>query len=453
MQNTLELKQKKRAQWGWYLYDFGNSAYAAVVLLAVYATYFKQGVVGSAQGSALWGLALTISMQVVAVISPFLGALADYSGRKKTFLFILTGISVIFTGLLFLVEKGDVLAGMLFFIVAEIGYRGAQVFYNSLLVDIADESEIGKVSGNGWAIGSIGGVICLLIVLALIQLNPDNNLIVRFSLVITAVYFAIFTLPALFWIKEKRRPQSKGGRSYFRVALDRLAKTVRSVRHFREFLKFMVALLIYNDGIIAALDFAAILGAVLFGVNSTQLIIFVIIVQITNVMGAWLYGLWSEKWGFKKALIHSLVVMLLAVVGMLFAPNTTAFFIVGSLAGFAMAGVQSLSRSMVSIFAPSGRSAEFYGFFSLAGRTSSIIGPGVMGAAATGLSVWVFNFLVRNNLVSATDPVAMDVAEKIGHRFAIVTLIFFLLVGLMPLLFVNEEEGRRAARQSENEDI
>ena len=151
----------------------------------------------------------------------------------------------------------------------------------------------------------------------------------------------------------------------------------------------MVALLIYNDGIIAALDFAAIIGAVIFGVTSTELIIFVIIVQITNVAGAWLYGIWSEKWGFKKALIHSLVLMILSVVGMMFAPNKLGFFIVGAVAGFAMAGVQSLSRSMVSVFAPKGRTAEFYGFFSLAGRTSSIIGPGVMGAAATGISVWV----------------------------------------------------------------
>ena len=452
MEKTIELKQKRRAQWAWYLYDFGNSAYAAVVLLAVYAAYFKQGVVGTAQGSALWGLSLTISMLVVAVFSPFLGALADYSGRKKTFLFVMTGIAVIFTALLFLVEKGDIFIGMLFFIIAEIGYRGGQVFYNSLLVDVADEKEIGKVSGNGWAVGSVGGIICLLIVLVLIQLNPGNDLVVRMSLLITAVYFAIFTLPALFWIKEKHQPQKKDGKSYFRVALDRLVRTVRSVKDFKEFLKFMVALLIYNDGIIAALDFAAIIGAVLFGVTSTELIIFVIIVQITNVIGAWLYGIWGEKWGFKKALIHSLVIMLISVVGMMFAPNKLFFFIVGSIAGFAMAGVQSLSRTMVSVFAPKGRAAEFYGFFSLAGRTSSIIGPGVMGLAATGLSAWVMNFMVRNNLVSATDPVALEVSEKIGHRFAIITLVFFLLVGLMPLLFVNEEEGRKQARQSEKED-
>jgi UMF1 family MFS transporter len=452
MENTLQLKQKKRAQWAWYLYDFGNSAYAAVVLLAVYAAYFKQSVVGTAQGSALWGLSLTISMLVVAVISPFLGALADYSGRKKTLLFVMTGISIVFTGLLFLVEKGDIFIGMLFFIIAEIGYRSGQVFYNSLLVDVADENEIAKVSGNGWAIGSVGGIICLLIVLVLIQLNPGNTVVVRLSLLITAVFYAVFAIPAFLWIKEQHRPQKRDGKSLFRVAVERLSRTIRSVAKFKEFLKFMVALLIYNDGIIAALDFAAILGAVLFGVTTTELIVFVIIVQITNVIGAYVYGILGEKIGLKNALVNSLVVMLVSVVGMLFVPNKMGYFIVGSLAGFAMAGVQSLDRTLVSVFAPKNRNAEFYGFFSLAGRTSSIIGPGVMGLTASGLSAWVMNFLVQNNIVSVGDPAALSVAEKIGHRFSIITLIFFLLVGLMPLLFVNEAEGRKAALESDKED-
>ncbi len=439
-------KEKRRAQWAWYLYDFGNSAYAAVVLLAVYASYFKSGVVGTAEGSALWGLSLTISMAIVAVISPIFGAMADYSGRKKTFLFIMTAISTIFTGLLFFVQKGDVVLGMVLFIIAEIGYRSGQTFYNGLLSDIADEDEVAKVSGNGWAIGSAGGIICLLIVLAMIQLNPGDVFFVRFSLVFTALYFIVFAIPAFLWIKEEHRPQDKGGRNYFAVAFDRIKHTLKSVKNFKEFIKFMIALLIYNDGIIAALDFAAIIGAVLYGVNQTELIIFVIIVQLTNVLGAYVYGLMSEKRGVKKSLIQSLILMIISVLGMMFMPSKTGFFIVGALAGYAMAGAQMLSRTLVSVFAPEGKSAEFYGFFSLAGRTSSIIGPGLMGAAATGLSAWVMSTLVKGGVTDLGNPNALLISEQIGHRLALITIIFFLLVGLMPLLFVNEEEGRRAAK-------
>jgi UMF1 family MFS transporter len=441
-------KQKRREQWAWYLYDFGNSAYAAVVLLAVYATYFKEGVVAGPEGSALWGLSLTVAMLVVAVIAPFLGTLADYSQKKKQFLFFSTSIAVIFTGLLFIVEKGDIFLGMLLFILAEIGYRSGQVFYNSLLVDVADPDELGRVSGNGWALGSLGGIICLLIVLALIQLNPGNQIIVRFSLVITAVYFIIFALPALLIIKEKTPPQERDGRSYFKIAIDRLKHTIGSVRNYREFIKFMVSLLIYNDGIIAALDFAAIIGAVLFGVTDTQLIIFVIIVQVTNVIGAWAYAYIGERYGFKNSLVQSLILMLLAIGAMMFINSVSGFFIVGAVAGFAIAGVQSVSRTMVSVFAPQGKSAEFYGFFALAGRTSSIVGPGVMGFAASGLSAWLMTTLVDAGVVTAGSMVAIDITEQIGHRIAIVTIVLFLMVGLMLLLFVSEEKGREEAKNS-----
>jgi len=449
MDNYQNVKQKRRAQWAWYFYDFGNSAYAAVVLLAVFATYFKQGVVGGAQGSALWGLALTISMAVVAVFSPILGALADYSGRKKRLLFIMTLIAVVFTGLLFLVEKGDVVLGMVLFIIAEIGYRAGQVFYNSLLIDVADEDEIGRVSGNGWAIGSFGGIICLVIVLALIQLNPGNNLILRFSLVITAVYFALFSLPLFFLVKETHRPQNKEGKSYIGVAFARLKKTVASVKDFKEFMKFLGSVLIFNNGIVAALTFASIIGVVVFNVTSIELMIFVIVIQLTNMAGAYVYGLLGEKIGYKNSLINSLVVMIISVVGMMFVPNKIGYFIVGSLAGFAMAGVQSLDRTMVSVFAPAHKNAEFYGFSSLTGRTSSIIGPGVMGATATGLSAWIYNSMVKANIAAAADPGALLLAEQIGHRFALVTIVFFLIIGLMPLLFVDEKEGRIAARKSD----
>jgi len=236
--------------------------------------------------------------------------------------------------------------GMFFFIIAEIGYRSSQVFYNSLLVDIADDNEIPKVSGNGWAIGSLGGIICLFIVLALIQLNPGDVFFVRLSLLITAIFFAVFTIPTFVLIKEKPRPQEREGKSLFRVATERLSQTIRSVSKFKEFLRFMIAQLIYNDGIIAALDFAAIIGTVLFDVTTTELIIFVIIVQITNVIGAYVYGILGEKIGLKNALVNSLIVMILSVVGMMFVRNKMGYFIAGSISGFAMAGVQSLDRTL-----------------------------------------------------------------------------------------------------------
>ena len=203
-----------------------------------------------------------------------------------------------------------------------------------------------RVSGKGWAIGSFGVIICLIIVLVLIQLNPGNTVVVSLSLVITAVYFAVFTLPTLFWIKEKKPSQHSVGDNYFQIASQRVKKTIQSVRDFREFLKFMVSLLIYNDGIIAALDFASIVGAALFGVTDTQLIIFVIIVQVTNVIGAYVSAKIGERVGYKNSLIQFLLLMVLAIGAMMFINSVEGFFIVGAVAGFAMAGVQSISRTL-----------------------------------------------------------------------------------------------------------
>ena len=170
METAIQRKPTRRERWAWYMYDFGNSAYASVVLLAIYSAYFQGEVVGGAEGSRLWGLAVGIAMLVVAVTSPVLGTIADFAGSKKRFLLFYTIIACVFTAALFFATPGAVAIGMGFFIVAEIGYRSAQVFYNALLTEIAEPDEMGRISGYGWAIGTAGGIVCLLIILPLVVL-------------------------------------------------------------------------------------------------------------------------------------------------------------------------------------------------------------------------------------------------------------------------------------------
>ena len=435
-------RSTRRERAAWYLYDFGNSAYAAVVLLAVYSAYFQGTVVGGAEGSRLWGIAVGIAMLVVAVTSPFLGTIADFSGSKKKFLAFYTGMAVLFTAGLFFAAPGRVAIGMGFFIMAEIGYRSAQVFYNGLLPEIAAPEEMGRISGNGWAIGTAGGVVCLLLVLPLIILQQqgvipvDGTFIVRLALVITAVFFALSALPLFLWLPEKA--QSKPlppGENYFSVAITQLKKTFKAASHFKEFVKFMIAFLIYNDGVIMALDFAAIIGAVLFGLDQQNLIIFVIVVQITNVFGAYAFGFWVDRVGGKRSLALSIGMMIVVIGAMYFAQTATQFFMIGAVAGFAMAGTQSVSRTMVGMFAPAGQSAEFYGLFAVAGRTSSFIGPAVCG-------------LLEAEMAFSFERQGIDVvlAEQMGLRVAILSIGVFLLVGLVGLFFVDEQKAKERAR-------
>ena len=440
---VIEPASTRRERWAWYFYDFGNSAYAAVVLLAVYSAYFKGSVVGGAHGSRLWGIAVGIAMLTVAVTAPVLGAIADFSGAKKRFLLFYTGFNVVFCSLLFFVTEGDWFTGMLFFILAEIGYRSAQVFYNSLLPEIADPEEMGRVSGNGWAIGSFGGILCLLIVLVPIVVTDSDPLVVRLSLVFTALYFALSTLPLVFWLKERAEPQElPAGENYVSLALKRLGSTLREVRTFREFLKFIVAFLIYNDGILMVMDFAAILGAVLYGMEQQELIIFMIIVQITSVAGAYLFGLIANDFSGKRALVISLLLMVVPVVWLYFSYSKLEFYFLGGLAGFALTGVQSVSRTMVGTFAPRGKSAEFYGFFAVTGRTSSFIGPTIFGLLAAEATEW---YMAAQQMTAAA-------AEEAGHRIALFSIVAFLLVGLIFLLSVNERKGREAALAANGPD-
>ncbi len=431
MNISTDLRKQRRA---WYLYDFGSSGYAAVVLLAVYARYFQDSVVGGAEGTRLWGIAVGIAMLIVALTSPVLGPIADFSGAKKRFLLVFTALAVVATALLFFVQPGDILAGMVFFILAETGYRGAQVFYNALLPEIAAQEEIGSVSGTGWAIGSLGGIANLFLVLPLIVFI-EGDLIVRLSFLITAAFYAVFSVPTFLRIRERSQPQPlPPGENYLTVGFRRLAATARQARRFKEFLKFMLAFIIYNDGIITALDFAAILGGVLFGLGQEALIGLIILVHVTSTAGAWVFGLYTDRRGARAALIASLLLMILAVGWLYFTRSPVWFFVIAALAGFALTGAQSVSRTLIGMLSPPGQSAEFFGLFAVAGRSSSFIGPLVYGLVAGGVAL---------RQIEAGVPALA--AEQSGQRMGIITILVFLVAGLLVLLTVDEGRGRAEA--------
>ena len=421
-----QTKAARHARHAWYFYDFGNSAYAAVILLAVFSAYFKNVVVGGAEGTRLWGISVGIAAILVAVISPILGAVADSSRSKKLFLFIFTGISVVFTALLFFVGAGDVVMGMVFFIMAEIGYRGAQVFYDALLVDISTPETIGNISGKGWAIGMLGGVATLLI--AVVPMQLIGNDFIPYTFLITAFIYAISSLPMYFHVHETSPViPIPNGETLVSVSFKHLGETFRDIRQYKVFLRYMVAFLIYNDGIMMLMDFAAIIGATLFGLGQVQLIIFVIIIHITGALGALAFGKLSDEKSSKRAILISLIILIASLITLFFVKSTLGFYIVGAFAGFSLSGAQAVSRTMVSQLAPVGKTTEFYGFLSVAGRTSTFIGPLVFGT----LSYRMYLYYLNQGLAELA-------AEKAGQYWGIGSIIAFLLIGFVILLSVRE---------------
>ena len=421
-----QTKPARRARRAWYLYDFGNSAYAAIVLLAVYSAYFKNAVVGGAEGTRLWGWSVGIAAVLVALISPVLGSIADFSRSKKRLLFIFTTIAVVFTGMLFFVRPGDVLIGMLFFILAEIGYRGAQVFYDALLVDVSTPKTIGYISGKGWAVGMLGGVACLIIVLVPMQLI--GNSFIPYTFLITALFFLLSSIPTFLHVHEITEPETiPAGETVFGLAFKKLGHTFREIKSYGEFLKYMVAFLVYNDGIMMLMDFAAIIGATLFGMGQVQLILFVIVIQITGAAGALLFGRISDKQSSKQAIIISLLILIASLTGLFFIKSNVMFFVIGAFAGFSLSGAQAVSRTMVSQLAPAGKTTEFYGFLSVAGRTSTFVGPFVFST----VSYRAHNLYMARGLSDLA-------AEQAGLYWAVGSILLFLLVGMVILLTVRK---------------
>jgi UMF1 family MFS transporter len=419
-----DVKAMKKSRRSWYLYDFGNSAYASVVLLAVYSAFFKNVVVGGAEGTRLWAISVGAAAVIVAIVSPILGSIADFTKSKKKFLLLFTAIAIIFTGLLFFVGKGDVFMGMFFFIIAEIGYRAAQVFYDAMLTDVSTPESIGSVSGKGWAVGMIGGIVILLIVLLPIQLI--GNQMIPFAFLFTAIFFMISSIPIFLWVEEKQgERQIQPGKRIVTQAFGQLAQTFRSVKNYKEFVKYAIAFLIYNDGIMMLMDFAAIIGATLFGMKQTQLILFVIVIQISGTFGALLFGKISDKKSGKDAIIFSLIILIFTITGLFFIKDIVWFYIIGFLAGFSLSGAQAVSRSMVSQLAPVAKIAEFYGLLSVAGRTSTFIGPLVFGTISYRANNWYVNH--------GWDALA---AEQYGLLWGIGSIVAFLLFGMLILLFV-----------------
>lgn len=427
---------EKRARRAWYLYDFGNSAYAAIILLAVFSVYFKNVVVGGAAGTRLWGIAVGIASIVVAVISPVLGAIADVARSKKTLLLIFTIISVIFTALLFFVRAGNVVSGMIFFIFAEIGYRAAQVFYDALLTDVSTPETVGATSGIGWALGMLGGIVALLLVLLPIQLIGDE--VIPYAFLITAVFYLLSSLPTFLFVKEKRAADAKAIRQGItRAAFRKLLETFREVRKHKEFLKYALAFLTYNDGIMMLMDFAAIIGATLFGMGQVQLIVFVILIHLSGAMGAYLFGKYADRRSSKRSILISLFILMVAVSCLFVIENLWLFYSVGFVAGFSLSGAQAVSRSMVSQLVPVDQISEFFGFLSVAGRTSTFVGPLVFSTTSFRMHNWYLNHGFNEQQ-----------AEHYGLLWAIATIVLFLIVGSLLLLLVRQKsKGDRLDRQ------
>jgi len=417
------------------MYDFANSAFATTILAVIFNQYFATVVAGGERGVNLFGFhlhgasfftfSISLSMVISAVFSPFLGAVADTSGSKKRFLMAFCYTAVLFTGLLYFVHAGDYWMGAIFFIIANIGFSEGNVFYNAFLPEISADQNIGRISGLGWALGYIGGGALLAINLIMLKYPewlgfPVGYFTVHDCFLSVALWWLIFSLPTFLFLRERTQESPLSSeRSYFQEGYRRLQHTLRRIKTFRELTKFLVAYLIYNDGIETVIVMASIFGAEVLGMETGEIILFFLMIQGIAFFGSLVFGFLADAIGNKETImislgIWSLIVLWAFRLGIFWNPKTE-YWILGVLAAIVLGGSQAASRSLQGIFTPDANSAEFFAFFGVSGKFASVFGP-----------------LIYGILIAITGSV----------RSGILSVLLFFIAGMAILWTVNEKKGR-----------
>jgi UMF1 family MFS transporter len=431
-----------RAVAAWCFFDFANSAYTTVIVTSVFAVYFVQTVVGpgSVSGELLWSIASSISLLLSAAASPLLGALADLRALKRAFLVASSLVCIGATVLLSWSGPGDVLFAMVFFIVANVAFEVGYVFYNGFLPEIAPPERAGWVSGLGWATGYLGGMLSLAVALLPLSIllpaaatGAQMARGARIACLLSAVHFLVFALPAFFLLRDARAASleaSTPSRFDPREPFRRLATTLRNFRGYPQMWRFLLANLVYNDGVVTIFFFAGIYMSRALKMSQGAIIMIVLFINIPSALGSLALGRLADRIGGKKAILITLVLLVGTVGGIaLTAPGAaatdaelararTAFWVLAMLAGVGIGANQSASRGLMSQLIPEGRHAEFFGFYIFSGKLSSVLAP-----------------LTYGLVVELTHSDAL----------AIFSVAFFLVAGALILLPVDEREGRRRA--------
>jgi UMF1 family MFS transporter len=424
----MEQKEKKRAQFAWVMYDWANSAFVTTITAAVLPVYYSSVAAVNLPANlrtAYWGYTSTIALLLVALLGPVLGAMADFSGAKKKFLtrFVIMGVTG--AGLLFFVTEGNWLMASIFYILGNVGFSGANVFYDSLLPHVADEDERDQLSSRGYAFGYLGGGILLAINLAMILFAPEDktSLMSRISFLMVAVWWLVFTIPLWKWVKEPVRRILKGEEDFnpVQASFSRLANTFGKIQKYKELFKFIIAFWLYNNGIGTIITMATIYGTELQFSQMTT-IGTLLMVQFVGIPFAILFGWMGKKIGTKKSILISLAIYSIIAIGGYFMTQEIHFWILGFGVAMVQGGSQALSRSLFSRMLPKSQSAEFYSFFSVSEKVAGSFGPFLFGVVSTVMG---------------------------GSRLSIVSLIVFFIIGGFLLTRVDENEGMRVAREEE----
>lgn len=365
----------------WASFDFANTAFYVIVLTVGYPLYFKEVIVGSSgHGDLLWGLSFSISMVLVAFLSPFLGAAADAGSGKKHFLAGFTLVCILATAALSLTVEGAILSAILLLVLANLGFEGGLVFYDAFLPELTTERSYGRVSGYGYAAGYAGSLTTLAVAYPLYAQGfiPENLGNVRASFLLAAGMFLVFALPLFLFVPDAQRKEPFS-MEIFRRGYARIRDTFRSVREYKNVGRFLTAYFLYIDGINTIIIFSSIYARETLRFDIGEIVVFFALVQTSALLGSALFGILADHIGHKRTLNITLALWLLITLAAYVVADKDSFFVVGIFAGIALGSSQSISRSLMTAIIPKDKQTEFFGFYSFFGKSSAILGPLLFG--------------------------------------------------------------------------
>ena len=417
----------RRARIAWCVFDWANSGYPTVIVTFVFAAYFAQAVAPSPTvGTTQWGYALSISGVFIALLSPAVGAVADRGGPRKPWLGGFSAVCMAAAATLWLVrpDPDDVLLGLVIFAIGNGAFEIATVFYNAMLPGLVPERRLGRLSGWGWGLGYLGGLVCLVIALV-VFVQPETPPFgldkqaaenVRIVGPMVAAWYALFALPLFLWTPD--RPSSHLPlRDAVALGLGDLMRTFRDIRRHADIARFLAARILYIDGLNTLFAFGGIYAAGTFGMTLDEIIRFGIAMNVTAGLGAAGFAWIDDRIGARPTILIALGGMIALGIPLLLVETKAGFWLLALPLGIFMGPAQAASRSLMARLAPVGKSTEMFGLFALSGKITAFLGPAV--------------------LAFTTDAFA-------SQRAGMATVLVFLALGGLILLTVREPARRPA---------
>lgn len=434
-----KMRAQKKEIWSWYFYDWAISAFSTTVVtvfLGPYLTTIAENAANSYGNLDIMGITVfsgsffpyMVSLSVIlqVLVLPILGALADYSNRKKQLLAIFSYLGSFATLGLFFLQGTNYGLGGLLFVIANLSFGSAMVLYNSFLNDIAEEDERDSISSKGWAFGYLGGGLLLAINLVFFSsadsLGIDTGMAVRICLASAGMWWAVFSIPPLLNLQRREKiKELPKGQSFIKVGFSQIKETLKDMKNYPLTLWFLIAYLLYNDGVQAVIALAAQFGQEELNLEISTLTTVILIVQFVAFGGALFFNIIAKKIGTKNSILISLVVWIGALIYAYAILQTEFdFYLLGVIIGLVLGGTQALSRSVFSLLIPQGKEAEYFSFYEVSERGTSWLGPIIFG---------------------------LSLQFSGSYRFAILSLIIFFILGFIGLITLNL---KKAVEQSGN---